>query len=158
MREAKGEYKKKKYDYKIAKENLKVAQKELRSLREKIKGQYSAVKQNEKMNNRMQNMQREHFVTPSLTDSLEYGKQNSLYSTQVYHIDRYNGAKNTRINPPRSELYSNINKTYARHLQEKVKAKSKDIAKDTMNMAHQIGDRAKNVAPRIKSSEPEMEM
>ncbi len=151
VREAKRQYKIKKNDYKIAKMKLKNAQINLRSMKAEIRNQYSAIKQNEKMNKRMQKIQKGHFTTPSLADMLEFNKQNSKYATQVYHRDNQNSANNTWITSPRDELYSNINKTYAKHLKEKAKAKSQKIARDTMNVVHSIGN-------KTKSNEPEVEV
>lgn len=159
VREAKRQYKIQKNNYKIAKANLKNAQIELRSIKAEIRNQYLNIKQNEKMNKRMQRIQQEHYVSPSLADVLEYNKQSTTYATQIYHIDNQNIANNTRVNAPKGELYDNINKTYARHVKEKIKAKSKDLVNDSMDKARQIGSRLKDLGMVLKQpNELGMEM
>lgn len=151
MQLAKNQYKIAKEEYKIAKQNLKKAQRQLRTMRSEIRGQYNAINKNEKMERRVQKMQRDNHVSLSLQDVLEFNKQNNFYKTAQYHVDRNDLKNNRYISPPRDELYKNINKAYANHLKEKAKSKLKDVKENIVDKTRQFGE-------HLKNNEPELEM
>lgn len=151
MVDAKNKYKTIQKEYKIAKQNLKESQRKLRVMRSEVRVQYKSIKQNEKMNKRVKTIQKEHYTSLSLQDIIEYNKQTNFYNNAKYHIDRNNPNNNTFISPPRSELYSNINKTYAKHLKEKAKSRLKDTKENIAYMTRQVGN-------QLRNNEPELEM
>ena len=120
-------------------------------MRSEVRVQYKSIKQNEKMNKRVKTIQKEHYTSLSLQDIIEYNKQTNFYNNAKYHIDRNNPNNNTFISPPRSELYLNINKTYAKHLKEKAKSRLKDTKENIADMTRQVGN-------RLRNNEPELEM
>lgn len=118
MRSAKKQYKIDVNNYKIAKMNRKIAKKEFDDFRAKVKRQYAAVKQFEKAQKRIPQINNSPYVSLSANSMFAYNSAISQHTSQKWHIDK-NPLNNSEIAPMNDALRTEINSAYRTHLKEK---------------------------------------